>query len=125
MDAGKFTFPAQRRCVDGENAQSSQGERGRRGEEETLERIIQAIETSDNVSGGSPNHSEIAVNLTTLLRNHLEDSDCRVLNSDARIKIQASEKYTYPDVSVTCDEGDRDTTQFINHPCLITCIDLY
>lgn len=71
------------------------------------------------MSGGSPNHSEIAVNLTTLLRNHLDDSDCRVLNSDARIKIQASEKYVYPDASVTCDERDRDKPQFISHPCLI------
>jgi Uma2 family endonuclease len=71
------------------------------------------------MSGGSPNHSEIAVKLTTLLNNHLDDSDCRVLNSDARIKIQSSEKYVYPDASVTCDEGDRETLQFIAHPCLI------
>ena len=71
------------------------------------------------MSGGSRNHSEIAVKLTVLLGNHLDDSDCRVLNSDARIKIEASEKYTYPDVSVTCDNRDGDTPQFISHPCLI------
>jgi Uma2 family endonuclease len=71
------------------------------------------------MSGGTLNHSEIAGNFNRLLGNHLEDSDCRVLNSDARIKIQRSEKYVYPDASVTCDERDRQTTQYITHPCLI------
>jgi Uma2 family endonuclease len=71
------------------------------------------------MSGGTLNHSEIAGNFNRLIGNHLEDSDCRVLNSDARIKIQSSEKYVYPDVSVTCDERDRDTTQYITYPCLI------
>jgi Uma2 family endonuclease len=71
------------------------------------------------MSGGTLNHSEISGNFNRLIGNHLEDSDCRVLNSDARIKIQRSEKYVYPDVSVTCDERDRDTTQYITHPCLI------
>jgi Uma2 family endonuclease len=71
------------------------------------------------MSGGTLNHSRIAVNLTSMLDNHLADSGCQVFNSDARIKIQRSEKYVYPDVSVTCDERDRDTTQYITHPCLI------
>jgi Uma2 family endonuclease len=71
------------------------------------------------MSCGTLNHSEIAGNFNRLLGNHLEDSDCRVLNSDARIKIQRSEKYVYPDASVTCDERDRQTTQYITHPCLI------
>lgn len=71
------------------------------------------------MSGGTLNHSEIAGNLNRLIGNHLEDSDCRVLNSDARIKIHRPEKYVYPDVSVTCDDRDRDNTQYITHPCLI------
>jgi Uma2 family endonuclease len=71
------------------------------------------------MSGGTLNHSRIAVNVTTMLDTHLADGGCQVLNSDARIKIQRSEKYVYPDVSVTCDERDRDTTQYITHPCLI------
>ena len=71
------------------------------------------------MSGGVPNHSKIAVNLTVLLGNHLEDSGCQLFNSDARIKIQESEKYTYPDLSVTCDERDQNTLQYITYPCLI------
>ena len=71
------------------------------------------------MTGGTLNHSEINANLITILRNHLEDSGCRVLSSDARVKIQRSEKYLYPDASVTCDDRDRETTQYVNHPCLI------
>ncbi|BBC22756.1 Uma2 family endonuclease [Pseudanabaena sp. ABRG5-3] len=71
------------------------------------------------MSGGSRNHSLIAVRFTTLLSNHLDGSACEVGNSDLRIKIAKSEKYTYPDVSVTCDDRDKTTTQYITYPSLI------
>jgi Uma2 family endonuclease len=54
-----------------------------------------------------------------LLGNHLSGSGCRTLNSDARVKINLSERFVYPDVSVTCDERDRATPQYITYPCLI------
>jgi Uma2 family endonuclease len=53
------------------------------------------------------------------LGNHLEDSGCRTLNSDARVNILNSAKYVYPDVSVTCDDRDKTTAQYITYPCLI------
>jgi len=31
----------------------------------------------------------------------------------------ASQNYTYPDASVTCDDRDKITTQYITYPCLI------
>jgi Uma2 family endonuclease len=71
------------------------------------------------MSGGTTNHSKIATNIITLIDNHLGDGDCQVFNSDARIKIQAAEKYVYPDVSVTCDERDRLTPQFNSYPRMI------
>ena len=71
------------------------------------------------MTGGSLNHSQITSKFTQLLENHLENSGCRVLNSDARVKIEKSSKYVYPDASVTCDERDRDADQFVSHPCLI------
>ena len=42
-----------------------------------------------------------------------------VFNSDARVKIEKSNKYVYPDASVTCDQRDEDADQFVSHPCLI------
>jgi Uma2 family endonuclease len=71
------------------------------------------------MTGGVPNHSRIAVKLTTLIDTHLDDSDCQVFNSDARIKVENANKYVYPDLSVSCDERDRGAEQFISYPCLI------
>jgi Uma2 family endonuclease len=71
------------------------------------------------MSGGTQNHGRIAVRLVSLIDNHLDDGDCAVFNSDVRVKIQESEKYVYPDASVTCDARDRDTPQYIAYPRLI------
>jgi Uma2 family endonuclease len=71
------------------------------------------------MSGGSKNHSLISVRFITLFANHLEDSGCETGNSDLRVNIVETNNYTYPDVSVTCDEQDRTTTQYITYPCLI------
>jgi Uma2 family endonuclease len=35
------------------------------------------------------------------------------------VNIVQTNNYTYPDVSVTCDERDKTTTQYITYPCLI------
>jgi Uma2 family endonuclease len=71
------------------------------------------------MTGGTVNHGSIAVNVSTIFRNHLEDSGCRVLSSDVRVAIQESNDYVYPDVSVTCDEEDRRATKYIDRPCII------
>ena len=71
------------------------------------------------MSGGSKNHSLIAVKFTTLLNNHLENSGCETGNSDLRVNICRTNNYTYPDASVTCDDRDKTTTQYITYPCLI------
>lgn len=71
------------------------------------------------MSGGSRNHSLIAVRFTTLFSNHLDGSSCYVGNSDLRVKIVKTENYTYPDISVTCDDRDKTTTQYITYPSLI------
>ncbi|NJR63838.1 MAG: Uma2 family endonuclease [Cyanobacteria bacterium CRU_2_1] len=71
------------------------------------------------MSGGSKNHSLISVRFITLFSNHLEDGGCETGNSDLRINIVGTTNYTYPDVSVTCDDRDKTTTQYITYPCLI------
>lgn len=71
------------------------------------------------MSGGSKNHSLISVRFITLFSNHLETSDCEIGNSDLRVNIAETNNYTYPDVSVTCDNRDKNTTQYITYPCLI------
>jgi Uma2 family endonuclease len=71
------------------------------------------------MSGGSKNHSLISVRFITLFSNHLETSGCETGNSDLRVNILGTNNYTYPDVSVTCDDRDKTTTQYITYPCLI------
>lgn len=71
------------------------------------------------MGGGSKNHSLIAVRFATLFSNHLENSSCEIGNSDLRVNIVGTNNYTYPDVSITCDDRDKTTTQYITYPCLI------
>jgi Uma2 family endonuclease len=71
------------------------------------------------MTGGTVNHSEIAVNFVSLLRSHLRGSGCKTLNSDCRLNIVGTDDYTYPDISVTCDDRDKNTTKYITYPCLL------
>ncbi|NJL57384.1 Uma2 family endonuclease [bacterium] len=71
------------------------------------------------MAGGSKNHSLLAAKLIALLSNHLEGSNCDTATSDLRINIVGTNDYTYPDASVTCDDRDKTTTQYITYPCLI------
>lgn len=62
------------------------------------------------MSGGSLAHSRISLNICNALEAALEAAGkpCFVYNSDAAARLSAR-RYTYPDASVTCDEGDRST----------------
>jgi Uma2 family endonuclease len=71
------------------------------------------------MTGGTLNHGRIAGNFYFILKAHLRGSGCQVGNSDCRVNIVASTDYTYPDLSVTCDESDRTNTEYITYPCLI------
>jgi Uma2 family endonuclease len=53
------------------------------------------------MSGGSPQHSSLAVSIVAELYGMLRGSECHVFNSDLRVRA-SSRMYTYPDVSVVC-----------------------
>ncbi|MBD2207694.1 Uma2 family endonuclease [Calothrix sp. FACHB-1219] len=71
------------------------------------------------MSGGSVNHGRIAIRFTAMFDSHLENTACITGNSDIKVNIFGSNNYTYPDASVTCDDRDKTTTQYITYPCLI------
>lgn len=56
------------------------------------------------MSGGSHNHSLIATNISGELRNRLKGKSCQSLNSDMRLKVEATGLYAYPDVQIACGE---------------------
>lgn len=57
-------------------------------------------------------HNLISANIVRVLGNQIFDRDCNVYGSDMRVKITATEKYTYPDVVAVCGEEDfEDSTE--------------
>ncbi len=54
------------------------------------------------MSGGSLYHSQLAGNIIIEFGKALENSRCRILTSDMRIKLPTG-LYTYPDASVLCE----------------------
>jgi Uma2 family endonuclease len=71
------------------------------------------------MAGGSDAHNTISGNVYALLRNHLRGSGCRTYIADMKARIEASNRFYYPDVMVTCDERDRTSEYFKQYPCLI------
>lgn len=57
------------------------------------------------MAGGTPRHNEVAANIQYALRRALDETPCRPVGADQRIKVTASE-YTYADVSVYCGRID-------------------
>ncbi|MCT7976987.1 Uma2 family endonuclease [Laspinema olomoucense] len=71
------------------------------------------------MTGRTIAHNEIAVNLTTALKNHLRGKGCKVLMADSKLGVNESGPFYYPDVMVTCNEQDKLAKNVINFPCLI------
>ncbi len=71
--------------------------------------------------GGSKAHDTIALNLLSLLRNHVRGSGCRVHTGDLKVYIEAADVYYYPDALVTCDQRDITSPEdyFIRYPRLV------
>ncbi|MCY7366597.1 MAG: Uma2 family endonuclease [Chamaesiphon sp.] len=88
-------------------------------EEQQLERHEYIDGEVYAMTGGTINHSQIAIKITAMLDSHLDGSSCKTLNSHAIINILETDDYSYPDGSVTCDKRDKNNTQYIAYPCLI------
>ncbi len=56
-----------------------------------------------NMSGGSPAHEQVIVNLIVALSNKLRGRGCHVFPSNLRIKVPSAPPYRYPDLSALCD----------------------
>lgn len=59
------------------------------------------------MAGGTPAHADLAASITRLLGNALLGS-CRVSSSDLKVRIEATDLSTFPDVSVVC--GPREVS---------------
>ncbi len=71
------------------------------------------------MTGGTIPHNDIAVNITTALKNHLRGKGCKVSMSDAKVGISEQNIFYYPDVMVSCNINDLQAIKAIYSPCLI------
>jgi Uma2 family endonuclease len=72
------------------------------------------------MAGGTQDHEQIAFNLRAILNAHLRGKPCRASSSDRRVQINASGKYYYPDVTVTCNPEDiKGNLDIIRFPHLV------
>lgn len=86
-----------------------------------------------NMAGGSPEHSVVAVNLTSELRILLRGKNCQVFNSDLKIGIAGQPKkknqkrqpddefVTYPDATVVCGQLEfyKEDRQTVSNPTVL------
>ena len=73
------------------------------------------------MTGASRAHNIITGNVITALNNLLRDKDCEVYASDQRVKVTRTGLYTYPDVSVACDNPrfEKSVLETLLNPKLI------
>ncbi len=71
------------------------------------------------MAGASDAHVTIAGNLCALLRNHLRGTGGRVYISDMKARIEARNRFYYPDLLVTCDPQDAEISTYKRFPRLI------
>jgi Uma2 family endonuclease len=68
---------------------------------------------------GTIPHNDIAINLTSALKNYLRGKECKVQMADAKVEVSLQRLFHYLDVMVTCDSRDRTARSVIYHSCLI------
>lgn len=71
------------------------------------------------MSGASDSHVTIAGNLFALLRSHVRGRGCRVYLLDMKLRVAQRNSFFYPDVFVTCEPRDSQTTHYKRFPTLI------
>lgn len=71
------------------------------------------------MAGATDAHVTIAGNLFAELRSHLRGSGCRVYISDMKARIETRNRFFYPDLLITCDPRDTETTTYKAFPKLI------
>ncbi|MFM7219841.1 MAG: Uma2 family endonuclease [Nodosilinea sp.] len=73
------------------------------------------------MTGGTPDHNELAINLATLLKSALRGKPYRIFAADQRLWIPDRNLYTYPDLMVVEKPLQLQTgrTDTVINPCFI------
>lgn len=73
------------------------------------------------MAGGTPEHAALAMAIGVQLGTALGNRSCRVFGSDLRVRVEATDLSTYPDISVICDHLERSEVDpnAVTNPVLI------
>jgi Uma2 family endonuclease len=61
------------------------------------------------MAGAQPWHVRVTNNVAAMLYNRFRGRPCEAYSSDMRVRVQAGDLYTYPDVSALCGEPQFET----------------
>ncbi len=67
------------------------------------------------MAGASINHNRIVRNALLEIGNYLNGKSCEVFPGDLRIQIEANTLFTYPDLTIFCDEIERFENRALIH----------
>jgi Uma2 family endonuclease len=72
------------------------------------------------LAGASDNHNRVAGNIYFRIRQSLGKEGCRAYISDMKLRVQTelTHRFYYPDVMVTCSDGDTNELYKVA-PCLL------
>lgn len=71
------------------------------------------------MAGTTDTHNAIIGNLFVAARNCLRGSECRAYFTDIKVRLEERNCFYYPDLFVTCDPRDRETSTYKRFPRLI------
>jgi Uma2 family endonuclease len=71
------------------------------------------------MTGGSPDHAIIGLNVASILREPLRKRPCIAYNSEVYVALDGEENCLCPDASVSCDRRDHHATKVIRYPCVV------
>lgn len=73
------------------------------------------------MAGGTPVHAKLQANCIAALIAALKGRPCGVYSSDLRVRIVATDRSTYPDVTVVCGKREtaRDDEDAVTNPVVI------
>ena len=70
------------------------------------------------MTGGSPAHAQIAMNIGYILTGALRTSECNVYSSDVVVQLINNRLYC-PDVTVSCDPADWTRKKALESPTVV------
>ncbi|NEO87679.1 MAG: Uma2 family endonuclease [Spirulina sp. SIO3F2] len=64
------------------------------------------------MAGSTDTHNVIIGNLFVEIRSHLRGSGCQTYFTDIKARLEERNRYYYPDLLVTCDPRDQETSTY-------------